>query len=415
MRKVKLSNCGDFILTPKLSTNELSPNNYITTDNMLPNKAGIEKISNIPSNLNVTQFVKNDILLSNIRPYFKKIWLAKFSGGCSADVLIFRTNNNYDSSYIKYCLSQDSFFIYNMAGAKGSKMPRGDKQHILNFELLDFDLMTQKKIGNLLKAIDEKIDLNNKLNSELEKTAKELYDYWFVQFDFPDEKERPYKSSGGKMVYSQELKREIPFGWEVIVLGEHITSLRGVSYSSPDLIGDGVPMINLACFTPECTYKASGIKSYSGKYTKDKVLKPYDLVMCNTQQTDLDPTKDIIGNCLLVPNIFDKEIVSSHHVNHIIFDNDDLKYILFGESKTTWFHKFVSGLCSGTNILGLDFNGVCKYKIVKPPKQILAKYAKLILYIESQKSVIIKENQQLTTLRDFLLPLLMNGQVSFKK
>ena len=217
------------------------------------------------------------------------------------------------------------------------------------------------------------------------------------------------------MVYSQELKREIPYGWEVIVLGEHITSLRGVSYSSPDLNGDGVPMINLACFTPECTYKASGIKSYSGKYTKDKVLKPYDLVMCNTQQTDLDPTKDIIGNCLLVPNIFDKDIVSSHHVNHIIFDNDDLKYILFGESKTTWFHKFVSGLCSGTNILGLDFNGVCKYKIVKPPKQILSKYATLILNIESQKSVIIKENQQLTTLRDFLLPLLMNGQVSFKK
>lgn len=154
---IKLKQCGNYILSPKILTNNLSKNNYITTDNMLPNKEGITQSKNIPLNLKVTQFLKNDILLSNIRPYFKKIWLAKFMGGCSADVLVFRTNSNYDPAYIKHCLSQDAFFAYDMAGSKGSKMPRGDKDHILNFKLLDLDIKEQQKIGRILSNIDEKM------------------------------------------------------------------------------------------------------------------------------------------------------------------------------------------------------------------------------------------------------------------
>lgn len=176
--------------------------------------------------------------------------------------------------------------------------------------------------------ISEKIENNNKIISELESMAKTIYDYWFLQFDFPDENGKPYKSSGGKMVWNEELKREIPEGWEVKELGELFETNRGVSYSSATLSDSGTPMINLATFTPKGGYNHNGLKFYSGEYNDDKVIHPYDLVMCNTQQTAIDFSKDIIGRVFLVPDIFDGDIVSSHHVNSIKVFDDNLKYYL---------------------------------------------------------------------------------------
>ena len=163
MRKIKLSQCGSYVTKERINSNKLNVNNYITTDNMLPNKEGICDAEKIPTNITVNHFQENDILLSNIRPYFKKIWKAEYEGGCSADVLIFRTNSGYNADFIRYCLSQDAFFDYDMKGAKGSKMPRGDKNHILNFELYDFSLPSQTSIASVLKVLDNKIILNNKI------------------------------------------------------------------------------------------------------------------------------------------------------------------------------------------------------------------------------------------------------------
>lgn len=286
---------------------------------------------------------------------------------------------------------------------------------LLSLKLILPDIEEQRKVGCLYKNLKRKIELNNSICGDIEAMAKQLYDYWFVQFDFPDENGKPYKSSGGKMVWNEELKREIPEGWKVWALGEHMTSSRGVSYSSPELSGEGIPMLNLANFNPNDTYNVDGIKYYSGQYTSDKVLKPYDLIMCNTQQTALDPQKDIIGHCLLVPDIFTEPIVSSHHVNHLIFDIEQLNYLVYGESKTAWFHKYMSGLSSGTNILGIDFSGVYKYKMVLPNPETLEKYANNIYNLEARKNAIIVENKELTQLHDFLLPMLMNGQVKIKE
>lgn len=272
----------------------------------------------------------------------------------------------------------------------------------------------QECIVALLSDIDSKIDNNNAISAELEGMAKDLYDYWFVQFDFPDENGNPYKSSGGKMVWNEELKREIPEGWEVDRLGKHITSSRGISYNSATLEGDGVPMINLASFGVDSNYKPAGIKTYNGQYDADKILRPFDLIMCNTQQTAVDPTKDIIGKAMLVPDIFDGDVVSSHHITTIAPDVDELKYYIYSTCKTTWFHKYIVGFASGTNILGLDFKGFEDYLMPLPPMRLLQKFATTIKNIESEKSLIITENIELTSLRDFLLPMLMNGQVKVK-
>lgn len=316
-----------------------------------------------------------------------------------------------------FCLYLASDFFVELAtrNVTGSIIQEIRIGDLMNIEVIVPPKEIQEIIANSISKIDKKIVLNKSICSDLESIEKLIYDYWFVQFDFPDENGNPYKSSGGKMVWNEELKREIPEGWTSWSLADHMTSTRGVSYSTPDLSGDGVPMLNLANFSPDDTYNVVGIKNYSGTYSADKVLKPYELIMCNTQQTALDPKKDIIGHCLLVPDIFESDVVSSHHVNHLAFDKKNLNYLVYGESKTVWFHKYMAGLSSGTNILGMDFSGVYKYKMVMPKDSVLERYAALIKQLEARKNIIITENQQLTSLRDFLLPMLMNGQVKVGK
>ena len=273
------------------------------------------------------------------------------------------------------------------------------------------ELDDQKAIGRLLASLDEKIQLNKRINDNLEAMAKQLYDYWFVQFDFPNEEGKPYKSSGGTMVWNEKLKREIPKGWEVKHLGDIIETNRGISYNTSSISGGGVPMINLASFNVNGTYKDAGIKTYNGSYTKEKVLKPFDLVLCNTQQTAIDFSKDIISKAFLVPDVFEGDIVSSHHINTIKTEDYYKAYIAY-LSNTSHFHKYAAGCCSGTNILGLDFNSFSQYKMEIPPVYLLEEFQKIIIDIVKRESVIIKENKTLTKLRDELLPLLMNGQAT---
>jgi len=277
------------------------------------------------------------------------------------------------------------------------------------------DLQTQEKIGDVFSNIDKKIALNRRMNAKLEQMAKRLYDHWFVQFDFPNADGKPYKASDGKMVWNETLKREIPAVWEVKKLGTLFTTNRGVSYSTKTITGDkGIPMINLASFSPDGSYKIDGIKLYTGEYTQEKVLKPFDLVMCNTQQTAIDFSKDIIGKALLVPDIFEGDITSSHHVNTLKVHDEKLKFYLYRLFNTDYFHAYISHFASGTNIMGLDFAGVENYSAVIPSEEILSKFADFTLNIEKKKSEIIRENTKLISLRDRLLPLLMNGQVDVK-
>ena len=214
--KIKLREIAEYV-NIKITSNNLSLNNYISTENMLPDRKGISISSNIPNN-NVNKFLKNDILISNIRPYFKKIWFAIFEGGASNDILVIRGNNKVNSKYLYYLLSTDDFFDYNVKGSKGTKMPRGDKEHIMNYEFKLPSLKEQKRIADILTALDDKIELNNQMNQTLEEIENLLYKRWFVDFEFPDDKCNPYKSSGGEMVDSE--LGMIPKGWEVKELGD---------------------------------------------------------------------------------------------------------------------------------------------------------------------------------------------------
>ena len=317
-----------------------------------------------------------------------------------------------DKDYLYYLLGHMT--AQWLKAVHGSTMVHITKETMeQNIVTIPTDVSEQHVIANVLKKIDAKIANNNAICSNLEAMAKLLYDYWFVQFDFPDENGKPYKSSGGKMVWNDELKREIPEGWEVRRIGDIITTERGISYGTPNIAsGEGVPMLNLATFMPGGgDYKADGLKHFLGEYPKSKVLTPYDLIMCNTQQTAIKFETDIIGRSMLVPDVFDGDIVFSHHVNVIRPEMEEMKYHLLYLFNSDHFHKYISGFTNGTNILGLSFSGVEDYLTEIPPAALLKRFADVVLACEKKKSEIILENQQLTELRDFLLPMLMNGQV----
>lgn len=162
----KLSDIA-FYAKDRVEASSIDIASYISTENMLPEKAGITVSSGLPT-INSTQgFQPGDVLVSNIRPYFKKIWKATFAGGCSNDVLVFRPSYGINSDFLYLVLCNDSFFDYMMASSKGTKMPRGDKASIMNYEISDVSLKAQMRIVGILKPLIDKIAINEKINDNL--------------------------------------------------------------------------------------------------------------------------------------------------------------------------------------------------------------------------------------------------------
>lgn len=163
------------LINDKISINELINanlgSNYISTENMLPNKCGIVAPSSIPQNCKVTAYRKDDVLVSNIRPYFKKIWFASNNGGCSNDVLVFRAKEEIHPDYLHYVLANDSFFDYATKTSKGTKMPRGDKKAIMEYEVVKMGMEEQQKSTIILHLIDNKIAINTAINENLDYQA----------------------------------------------------------------------------------------------------------------------------------------------------------------------------------------------------------------------------------------------------
>ena len=164
--KCKLSDICDF-RKGKVEVENLNTKNYISTENMLPNKSGITEATSLPKVSSTQEYKNGDVLVSNIRPYFKKIWQARYDGGCSNDVLVFVPKSTTDRDFLYYLLADDDFFTYSMATSKGTKMPRGDKTAIMQYKVPCFNYETQLRIGKLLRSIDDRIAVNKKINDNL--------------------------------------------------------------------------------------------------------------------------------------------------------------------------------------------------------------------------------------------------------
>ena len=153
----------------RLNSIELSCSNYVTTENMLQDYKGIVSATNLPTNTNVVKFSKGDVLLSNIRPYLKKVWYADRNGGCSADVFVFKALPICNSNFLHHVIANDRFIKFVMGGAKGVKMPRGDKEQMITYKVGLPCVEEQKKIANFLSLLDERISTQNKIIEDLKK------------------------------------------------------------------------------------------------------------------------------------------------------------------------------------------------------------------------------------------------------
>lgn len=255
-------------------------------------------------------------------------------------------------------------------------------------------LEEQKRIGDFFSAIDKKICLNRKANAELEALAKQIYDYWFVQFDFPDENGRPYKSSGGKMVYDTNLKRDIPFGWESVKLTEiaNITMGQSPDGKSYNTKGEGTIFFqgstDFGEFAPE-------VRMFTT--SPSRMAKAGDILMsvrAPVGTLNMSSTNCCVGRGLAALN---SKIGSTTYLYYV------LKYA------KPYFDNLNSNGTTFGAITKDDLHGV---KTIKPDATILDKFEQLCSKMMNERFKFFNENLELTYLKNFILPLLMNGQAS---
>ncbi|WP_235290051.1 restriction endonuclease subunit S [Porphyromonas gulae] len=396
---MKLSDIATYV-EEKISSNSVSLSEYVTTDSILPNKEGRTMAANLPLvTCSLTHYQEGDVLVANIRPYLKKIWLADKEGGCSSDVLVFRAKDGCNSFFLYALLLQDGFFDYTMKGTKGSKMPRGDKKQIMRYELPKFSPDEQENIGNLVINITNKLRLNRSLNHNLEVMAKQLYDYWFVQFDFPDENGKPYKSSGGKMVWNEKLKREIPEGWHCGNLFEIAKFTNGLACQKfrPKTGEKALPVIKIRemrdGFTTDTEEVTANIPDSVKVFNGDVLF---------SWSASLEVMLWAFGNGGLNQHIFKVTPTNDFPKSFYYFqllDYIDVFKKMAEARKTTMGHITQDHLQQSSIAIPNDVNVAESFEVVVSP-------------IFNQQVKLQEEIQQLTKLRDELLPLLMNGQVS---
>ena len=391
---MKLNDIAEFV-TDKISSSSISLDIYVTTDSLLQNRRGRETAQNLPPMpCALTHYRQGDVLIANIRPYLKKIWYADSEGGCSSDVLAFRAKNGHCPSFLYTVLMQDAFFDYAMSGVKGSKMPRGDKDQIMRYELPTLTPMEEENIGNMMVDIMSKININRQINDNLEAMAKQLYDYWFVQFDFPNEDGKPYKSSGGVMVWNEKLKRKIPQGWSNGVLSDVANITMGQSPDGSSYNEDGEGIIFYQGST-DFGLRFPDIRQYTT--SPSRYANKGDILM--SVRAPVGALNIANNNCCIGRGLsaLSSKIGSMTHLYYLLND---------------FRLKFEGMNSAGTTFGSITKDELFSLPVIIPTKSVISEFEQVCEPIFDKQMIIGEEINALTKQRDELLPLLMNGQAS---
>ncbi|MEY8462966.1 restriction endonuclease subunit S [Streptococcus merionis] len=316
----------------------------------------------------------NAVVIGRVGAYCGSIHVSK--GECwvsdNAIAAIPKTDINID--YVYYLLKMLNLNSLHI----GSSQPLITQSMLSNLTVnFETDFFKQSQIVNILNLIDSKIAINNQINQELEAMAKTLFDYWFVQFDFPDENGQPYKSSGGKMVYNDQLKREIPEGWEVEKLGDFLTIRNGKDHKS---LHDG----------DICVYGSGGL------------MRTVDTAIYESQSI-LIPRKGTLNNVMYVNEAF--WTVDTMFYSEIKKENSAL--FVYYSIKDIDFLK----LNTGTGVPSMTSSILYSLNIISPDSSLYERFDEVcsVYYKITKKNS--EQNQELAQFRDWLLPMLMNGQV----
>jgi len=328
----------------------------------------------------------------------------------SQDVALVRCKDGMiDPAFCYYLLPSSSVKKQLAAGAQQTKIRHTSPDKIKDVVVDIPDIREQRQMGQLLDAITHKIELNRSINQNLEALAKQLYDYWFVQFDFPNKEGRPYKSNGGKMVWNEKLKREIPDGWEAVSVNDISDSYRGVSYAKDDLVDEQHGLLVLRgnniqnsqlVFDSNVAYIPESFVSDEQKIRKGHII-----------MTMSSGSKEHVGKCVLFhhePNETYGAFLTKF-VPHAFCSN-----LLYNVFNSDYFKSIIKSTASGTGINNLTNQTFDNIFIAMPPMELLQKYDALQDQLFGEVGNLQQNTWNLIKQRDELLPLLMNSQVTLE-
>ena len=427
------------ITSNKVDTKNLVLQQYISTENMLPDRKGICLAASMPSG-KVNQFLKNDTLFSNIRTYFRKVWFASFDGGSSPDVLIFRTKDVevLDPRFLYYLISDQKFIDYSDKTSKGAKMPRGDKSAILNYKTYLPTLSVQKRISKILSDLDDKIYLNNQTNQILESIAQAIFKSWFIDFD-PVRAKISAKQEGkdpelaamcaisGKSeeelqqmseddfaelqataaLFPDELMEselgEVPRGWGVGCVGDEVST---ISKTYPLKQVEEVIFLNTGDILEGKFLHANKSRTESLPGQAKKSIQKDDILYSEIRPQNkrfayvhFDAEDYVVSTKLMV--LRKKSTIPSHFV-----------YFILSRQSTIDFLQVMAESRSGT-FPQITFDVLSKVEYLKPNNNALIDiFTRKVLSPFFDKKVMNEtENNKLIGVRDNLLPKLLSGEV----
>lgn len=374
---IKLRDVASYV-SEKVDIGLLKVQDYITTDNMLSNRGGIIIGNDLPKADKVTKFERGDILVSNIRPYFKKIWYATFNGGCSNDVIVFRANG-INSKFLYYVLSQNAFFDYMMAGANGTKMPRGNKNLIPDFELLNFSPVQQEHISSILSTFDSLIENNQKQIKLLEEAAQRLYKEWFIDLRFPGHEDVEFVDG-------------IPIDWQKGTLETFVDVIMGQSPKSIFYNQDG-----------EGIAFHQGVGSYGDRFVIDSIYST-SITRIAEAGSILFSVRAPVGRL----NITKNRIIIGRGLAALKQKNNYQSF-LFYMLKEFFFRDNIVG--NGSIFASITKNELLSLSFILPNEKLIKRFNDVAVSIDKKIEYLDIQIALLTEARDRLLPKLMSGEI----
>lgn len=385
MAYLRLSDCAYF---RNERTSQIDYETYITTDNMLPNRGGITLAESLPDSKTVSRYVQNDILLSNIRPYFKKIWFSTREGGCSNDVLVVTAKDNILPKFLYYVLSDNNFFNYDTVTSKGSKMPRGTPDAIMRYLVPLVSKEKQERIVSILSAYDNLIEVNNKRIKVLEQMAENLYKEWFVRFRFPGHEKAEFENG-------------IPKGWKyiradaAIIFNPTIKSGNQTGFSI-------IPMEALS---------TTSMVIDSGRFVKKDSLSGKRSQNGDTLLAKISPCLEN-GKTGLVMGLPVNEVYGGSTEFIVMRSKTLTSHFVYCIARSQYFRQVAILSMNGADgRQRVDEDKLKATKIIQPEKSILDHFETIVTPIFESVSNLMQKNQNLIHQRDSLLPRLMSGKL----
>lgn len=384
-----------FYVVDKIEVSKMKVENYITTDNMLPNRGGITIAENLPKANRVTKYIPGDVLISNIRPYFKKIWYADKTGGCSNDVIVFRSNSNISNpKFLYYVLSQSCFFDYMMSGANGTKMPRGNKKTIPDFVIPTFTADIQDRIVDILSAYDDLIKNNQKQILLLEEAAQRLYKEWFIDLHFP-----AYEDV--------KIVDGVPEGWKKETLKNVLCKITtGLNPRKNFELGKGnnyyVTIKNMGDNTVYLDDKCDKVDNQA----LEKINKRSDLREGDILFSGIGTMGRVCLVAISTENWNVSESVFTLRANEKI-SKELLFLILLSDDMKGYCDTHAHGVAQR----GIRMEDLKEYPILLPKAEIIESFTYNVKPIIDKTQMLRKQIFLLKEARDLLLPKLMSGEI----